>query len=53
MVLVHGNQADVEALREDIADVLAPLGLRLSEAKTRITHIETAAPWRDRRPPLS
>ena len=36
---MHGNQADVEALREDIADVLAPLGLRLSEAKTRITHM--------------
>jgi len=39
VVLVHGNQADVEALREDIADVLAPLGLRLSEAKTRIMHM--------------
>ena len=39
VVLVHGNQADVEALREVIADVLAPLGLRLSEAKTRITHM--------------
>jgi RNA-directed DNA polymerase len=38
-VLVHGSQADVVALREDIADVLAPLGLRLSEAKTRITHM--------------
>ena len=39
VVLVHGDQADVEALREDIADVLAPLGLRLSEAKTQITHM--------------
>src|SRR6516225_8602653 len=39
VILVHGNQADVEALREDIADVLAPLGLRLSQAKTRITHM--------------
>jgi RNA-directed DNA polymerase len=39
VILVHGNQADVEALREDIANVLAPLGLQLSEAKTRITHM--------------
>ena len=39
VVLVHGDQAHVEALREDIADVLAPLGLRLSEAKTQIVHM--------------
>ena len=39
VVLVHGCQADVQALREDIAGVLAPLGLRLSEAKTRIAHL--------------
>ena len=36
---MHGDQADAEALREDIVDVLAPLGLRLSEAKTQITHM--------------
>ena len=30
---------DVEALREEIAQVLAPLGLRLSPAKTRIVHM--------------
>jgi RNA-directed DNA polymerase len=35
-VLVHGTRADAEALREEIADVLALLGLRLSPAKTRI-----------------
>jgi RNA-directed DNA polymerase len=35
VVLVHGREPDVQALREDIADVLAPLGLRLSPAKTR------------------
>ncbi|MFE2972985.1 group II intron maturase-specific domain-containing protein [Streptomyces sp. NPDC059340] len=28
-----------EALREDITDVLQPLGLRLSEAKTRVVHM--------------
>ncbi len=39
VVLVHGDQADVEALREEVAGVLAPLGLRLSEAKTRILHM--------------
>jgi RNA-directed DNA polymerase len=35
-VLVHGTSGDVEALREDLASVLAPLGLRLSPGKTRI-----------------
>jgi RNA-directed DNA polymerase len=34
VVLVHGTRADVEALREEVAWVLAPLGLRLSAAKT-------------------
>jgi len=39
VVLVHGTRADAETLREEIADVLAPLGLRLSPAKTRIAHM--------------
>jgi RNA-directed DNA polymerase len=39
VVLVHGSRDDVETLREDIAGVLAPLGLRLSPAKTRIVHL--------------
>ena len=39
VVLVHGTQADAEALREEIARVLAPLGLRLSPAKTRVVHM--------------
>jgi RNA-directed DNA polymerase len=39
VVLVHGTRADAEALREEIADVLAPLGLRLSAAKTRVVHM--------------
>jgi RNA-directed DNA polymerase len=39
VVLVHGTRADVEALREEIAWVLAPVGLRLSAAKTRVTHM--------------
>ena len=39
VVLVHGNRDDVEALREDVANVLAPLGLRFSAAKTQIVHM--------------
>jgi len=39
VVLVHGARADVEALREDVADVLRPLGLRLSPAKTQVVHM--------------
>jgi RNA-directed DNA polymerase len=36
---VHGCRADVEALHEDVAHVLQPLGLRLAQAKTRIVHL--------------
>jgi RNA-directed DNA polymerase len=39
VVLVHGTQDDTEALREEVAAVLAPMGLRLSPAKTRIVHL--------------
>ena len=39
VVLVHGTRADVEALREDVATVLHPLGLRLSESKTQVLHM--------------
>jgi RNA-directed DNA polymerase len=39
VVLVHGHRPDVETVREDIARVLAPLGLRLSLAKTRVVHM--------------
>ncbi len=42
VVLVHGTKADAETLREEIADVLTPLGLRLSAAKTRIVHMSEA-----------
>jgi RNA-directed DNA polymerase len=40
VVLVAGTQAHAEALREDVATVLAPMGLRLSEAKTKVCHID-------------
>jgi RNA-directed DNA polymerase len=40
VVMVAGTRADAEALKGEAAAVLAPMGLRLSEAKTRITHID-------------
>jgi RNA-directed DNA polymerase len=39
VILVHGSRADTEALREDVATMLAPLGLRLSPAKTQVVHM--------------
>ncbi|MFJ9370997.1 group II intron maturase-specific domain-containing protein [Nocardia sp. NPDC101769] len=39
VVLVHGTGDDVERLREEIAEVLAPVGLRLSKTKTRVMHM--------------
>jgi RNA-directed DNA polymerase len=39
VILVHGNRDDVQALHDDIATVLEPLGLKLSPAKTRIVHM--------------
>jgi len=39
VILVHGSREDAEALREEIALVLAPLGLRLSPSKTRVVHM--------------
>ncbi|WFB11396.1 group II intron reverse transcriptase/maturase [Streptomyces sp. LX-29] len=39
VVLTAGERGDAEALRENIADVLQPLGLRLSEAKTQVVHM--------------
>ena len=40
VVMVRGNQDHVEALREEVAAVLAPMGLRLSEEKTTVCHID-------------
>ncbi|TLQ44593.1 group II intron reverse transcriptase/maturase [Streptomyces marianii] len=39
VVVVHGDRNDVLALREDVAAVLAPMGLRLSQAKTQVVHM--------------
>jgi RNA-directed DNA polymerase len=42
VVLVRGDRGDVDALHEQIASVLEPLGLRLSAAKTQIVHMSDA-----------
>jgi len=39
-IMVCGSKAQADALREEVADVLSPLGLRLSEAKTRVVHLD-------------
>ncbi len=37
--MVNGERSHAEALREQVTAVLAPLGLRLAEEKTRVVHI--------------
>lgn len=39
-LVIKGSRADAEALREEIAEVLSGMGLRLSQEKTLITHID-------------
>jgi RNA-directed DNA polymerase len=39
-LIINGTKADAEALREEIAGVLTTIGLRLSQEKTLITHID-------------
>ncbi|MFJ4866806.1 reverse transcriptase domain-containing protein [Streptomyces sp. NPDC088748] len=47
-VMVHGTEEDTAALRDEIAQVLVRIGLRLSSAKTRIVHLsEGPAPLSD------
>jgi RNA-directed DNA polymerase len=40
VVMVNGTRDDAEALWGEVAAVLAPMGLRLSEEKTRVCHID-------------
>jgi RNA-directed DNA polymerase len=40
VVMVSGTQEHTEGLREEVAAVLVPMGLRLSEEKTLVTHID-------------
>jgi hypothetical protein len=44
-VLTDGTRQDAEALRGEITGVLATLGLRLSEAKTRVMHLSEGLPF--------
>jgi RNA-directed DNA polymerase len=39
VIMVNGTRANVEIARDQAAAVLAPMGLRLSEAKTQIVHL--------------
>ncbi len=40
VVMVAGTREHAEALRDEVSAVLAPMGLRLSEPKTRVVHID-------------
>ena len=40
VICVNGQRQHAEALREQVAAVLAPMGLRLSPEKTRVVHID-------------
>jgi RNA-directed DNA polymerase len=40
VVVIHGERADAEALRDETAAVLVTVGLRLSQTKTTIAHID-------------
>lgn len=40
VIVVQGERHHAEALRQEVADVLATLGLRLSPEKTQVVHID-------------
>src|SRR5664280_2567879 len=40
VIMVRGERRHAEDLREEVAAVLAPLGMRLSLEKTRVTHVD-------------
>lgn len=40
VVMVADNRVNAEALREEVAEVLSPMGLRLSPKKTRVVHLD-------------
>ena len=58
VVLISGVREDAEALWDEVGAVLAPMGLRLSEEKTRVCHVDEGfdflgwhiqrRPWRGR-----
>ena len=46
VVMVHGTRDDADALWDEVADVLAPMGLRLSVEKTRVsTSMRASTSW--------
>ena len=40
VLMVHGECRHAEALREEVAAVLAPMGLRLAPEKTAVVHLD-------------
>jgi len=40
VVMINGQRTDAEALWDEVGAVLAPMGLRLSEEKTRVCHMD-------------
>jgi RNA-directed DNA polymerase len=40
VIMVHGSKADADALWDEVTEVVAPLGLRLSETKSRVCHLD-------------
>ena len=40
VVMVHGTREQAEEVRDQAGEVLRPMGLRLSETKTKIAHID-------------
>ncbi len=40
VIMVHGQRADADALWDEVGQVLAPMGLRLSVEKTKVVHID-------------
>lgn len=40
VVMIRGTRADAQALRGEVQQVLSQVGLRLSEEKTKVTHID-------------
>jgi len=40
VIMVSGTRQDAETLRDQVSTVLAPIGLRLSDAKTQVRHID-------------
>jgi RNA-directed DNA polymerase len=54
VVMVSGTKAHAHALKDEVAEVLSPMGLRLSEEKTGVAHIDEGLDflgWRIQRHP--